>query len=181
MIGWLGAEQLAAHEVAISMVAITFMVVTGFSAAGSIRVGDALGKNDPHKMLKAGNVSLFLTILFMSLCCIIFITANELLVSLFMGGETGTQIGEISLNREITYKISVSLIIIAAFFQLSDGVQATSAGLLKGLTDVNMSVMMKAVEACLTDGEKLMDSNTGKLSGSSKSLCPTINAAAVQI
>ena len=54
MVGWLGTTQLAAHQIAINLASISFMAVLGISAAGSIRVGNAVGKQDISETRKAG-------------------------------------------------------------------------------------------------------------------------------
>lgn len=135
MIGWLGAEHLAAHEIALSMIAITFMIVTGFASAGGIRIGEFYGKKDSVAMFRAGNTSLFLAIIVMTCFCIIFLSFNEFLVSIFM--DKNAQFFT-KLDVSFTIQIANNLLMIAGFFQLFDGIQATSAGLLRGLSDVNI-------------------------------------------
>lgn len=142
MIGWLGAEHLAAHEIALSMIAITFMIVTGLASAGGIRIGEFYGKKDYVAMFRAGNTSLFLAILVMLLFCIIFLSFNEFLVSIFMDKNNHTFA---KLDVSFTINIANSLLMIAGFFQLFDGIQATSAGLLRGLSDVNIPAFISIV------------------------------------
>lgn len=139
MIGWLGAEHLAAHEIALSMIAITFMVVTGLASAGGIRIGEALGRNASTDMFRAGKTSLFLSLVFMTVCCVVFLSFNEFLVSIFMDSESPAFA---KLDVNLTISIANSLLIIAGFFQLFDGIQATSAGLLRGLSDVNIPALI---------------------------------------
>lgn len=125
IIGWLGTNQLAAHQIGISLASITYMVAGGFAAAASIRVGDAQGEQNREKILQRGSSALFLTGIFMSLSCLLFICFNELLVSFYID------------EPEVT-RIASSLLIIAGFFQLSDGIQCVALGALRGLEDVNI-------------------------------------------
>lgn len=125
MIGWLGRDQLAAHQIAISLASITYMIALGFSSAGSIKVGDALGKVSRPLIIRYGTSALLLSVGVMTFSCIIFITLNNFLVSLYIDTPAVT-----------TY--AVSLLIIAGFFQLSDGIQCTMLGVLRGLEDVNI-------------------------------------------
>ncbi|MEO1655232.1 MAG: MATE family efflux transporter, partial [Bacteroidota bacterium] len=125
IIGWLGTHQLAAHQIGISLASITYMVAGGFAAAASIRVGDALGEQNREKILQRGSSAIFLTGIFMILSCLVFIFFNELLVSFYIDDPEVTQ-------------IAASLLIIAGFFQLSDGIQCVALGALRGIEDVNI-------------------------------------------
>jgi multidrug resistance protein, MATE family len=125
MTGWLGTNQLAAHQIAINLASITYMVAGGFAAAGSIRVGDAKGEGSRSKTLRYGTSTIGLAVIFMTLSCIIFIIFNQFLVELYI------KEGEV-------VQIAMSLLIIAGFFQLSDGVQVVALGALRGLEDVNI-------------------------------------------
>lgn len=130
MIGWLGEPQLAAHQIAINMAATTYMMATGISAAGSIRVGSAVGRNNRSAVQRAGTAAFLLVTLFMGICCVLFLTANEFLVGLYIRD-----------NIEVT-TIAASLMIIAGFFQLSDGIQVVGLGVLRGIADVNLPTLL---------------------------------------
>jgi multidrug resistance protein, MATE family len=125
MVGWLGAEQLAAHQIAINLASISFMAALGISMAGSIRVGNAVGKKDISETRKAGFVAILLGAVLMSISGIIFISLNKFLPTLYV-------------TEEVVISFASSLLIIAALFQLSDGVQAVGIGILRGLTDVKI-------------------------------------------
>lgn len=129
MIGWLGTNQLAAHQIGINLASVTYMIAAGFAAAGSIKVGDAWGERSREKVLRFGTTAIILTGAFMSLSCLIFITGNEFLVHLYIDE------GEV-------VQIAASLLIIAGFFQLSDGVQCVALGALRGLEDVNIPTII---------------------------------------
>ncbi|MES2733676.1 MAG: MATE family efflux transporter [Bacteroidota bacterium] len=125
IIGWLGKYPLAAHQVAINLAGITYMMASGFSFAGAIRVGEAVGLGNQAKVVRAGSVALLMVGSFMVFCCVLFLTTNQLLISLYMDDPQVTE-------------IATSLVIIAGFFQLSDGIQVVGLGILRGLADVNI-------------------------------------------
>ena len=125
MVGWLGTQQQAAHQIAINLASISFMAVLGISAAGSIRVGNAVGKKDITETRRAGFTASFLGASIMFLSGIIFIFFRNFLPTLYV-------------NDEVVISYASSLLIIAALFQISDGTQAVGIGILRGLTDVKI-------------------------------------------
>lgn len=126
MIGWLGATQLGAHQIALNMASTTYMIATGISTAGAIRVGNAVGMGDVMRIRRAGIAAFLLATGFMTLCALLFFTANDFLVSLYIRD-----------NPEVA-TLAASLMIVAGFFQLSDGIQVVGIGTLRGLSDVNV-------------------------------------------
>ncbi|MFC5409761.1 MATE family efflux transporter [Larkinella bovis] len=126
MAGWLGADQLAAHQIAINLASTTYMMATGISAAGAIRVGNAFGRSSQRAVRRAGVAALVLVTVFMGLCAIVFLTANDWLVSLYLRD-----------NPDVS-ALAASLVIMGGIFQLSDGVQVVGVGVLRGLSDVNV-------------------------------------------
>ncbi|WP_247233490.1 MATE family efflux transporter [Telluribacter sp. SYSU D00476] len=130
MIGWLGEPQLAAHQIAINMASTTYMMATGIAAAGSIRVGMAVGQRSIQAVRRAGTAAFLLVAAFMGLCCILFLTANDWLVSLYIRD-----------SPEVA-TIAAGLVIIAGFFQLSDGIQVVGLGTLRGIADVNIPTVI---------------------------------------
>ncbi|MCW8848595.1 MAG: MATE family efflux transporter [Melioribacteraceae bacterium] len=129
MVGWLGSNQLAAHQIAINLASISYMVVLGISAASTIKVGNAMGANNQHDAKLAGYSALLLGTLFMFCTGIIFVTLNRFLPTLY-------------INDSEVIGFASSLLLIAALFQLSDGIQAVGLGILKGLTDVKIPMMI---------------------------------------
>jgi len=129
MIGWLGTNQLAAHQIAINLASITFMVVLGISAAGGIRVGNEVGKKDVFEVRKAGFTAVIMGASIMFTFGIIFIVLNEFLPTLY-------------IDNEDVIRIASSLIVIAALFQISDGIQGVGIGVLRGLTDVKIPTLI---------------------------------------
>ncbi len=123
MIGWIGSNELAAHQIAINLASISFMAVLGISQAASVRVGNAMGEQNIPNIRKAGFTAIALGAGIMSLAGLTFILLNNFLPTLY-------------IDDEVVVSIASRLIIIAALFQLSDGTQAVGIGVLRGLTDV---------------------------------------------
>ncbi len=128
IIGWIGAIPLAAHQIALNMAGITYMAASGISAAATIRVGNQLGKNDYPTLRVAGNTCFIMVTVFMTVCGLVFILFNEFLPSLYI--DDPSVIG-----------YAASLLVIAAFFQISDGVQVVGLGALRGLADVKIPTL----------------------------------------
>jgi multidrug resistance protein, MATE family len=125
IIGWYGKYQQAAHQIAINMCSVTYMMVTGVAAAGGIRVGHFWGLKDRRMIILSGSTALGIGAGFMALCAVIFFIFNNYLVQLYT---TDLQV----------VPVAISLLIIGGFFQMSDGIQATALGILRGIADVNV-------------------------------------------
>lgn len=125
MMGWLGENQLAAHQIAINVASTTYMMASGLGIAGGIRVGEGRGLKDIRKIRFSGNVALLLVVIFMTAMMLVILVFNRFLVELY-----------ISDNEVI--EIAIRLMLVAAVFQLSDGVQVVSLGILRGISDVNI-------------------------------------------
>ena len=126
MVGWLGEVQLAAHQIALNMASTTYMMATGISSAAAIRVGASVGRGSLEGVRRAGVAAFILSAIFMGCCALLFLTANEWLVSLYIR------------NNPAVSTMAASLLIMAGFFQLSDGIQVVGIGTLRGLADVNV-------------------------------------------
>ncbi len=125
MIGWISPKAQAAHQVALSVAATTYMMASGLSAAASVRVGNHLGIKNREGVRTAGFSAFVMVLVFMSLMAICFVVFRNQLPALFS-------------NDTEVIGISSSLIVIAAFFQLSDGVQVVGLGALRGIKDVKI-------------------------------------------
>jgi MATE family multidrug resistance protein len=118
-IGTLGALPIAAHQVALNVVAMTYMVPLGIGAAASVRVGQAIGRRDPAGARRAGWVAIFMGAGFMALCGIALVAMPHAIARAF------------SDNEQVVVA-AVSLLQIGAIFQLFDGIQIVSSGSLRG-------------------------------------------------
>ena len=132
MAGWMGKTQQAAHQVALSLAAITYMVASGISAAATVRVGNFHGLKDKDGVKKAGITAYGIVIGFMSCSALMFIVLSSILPQLFSKDEQVIQLAS-------------SLLIIAAFFQLFDGTQVVGLGILRGLNDTVISTVVTLV------------------------------------
>ena len=132
LIGTIGAVEQAAHQIALSISSLTFMVSMGLSQAGSIRASNAFGRGDKQAISFIGKGALIMALIYGSFCAIIFILFRHELPYFF--------------NDE-TQVVSMAsfLLLFAAIFQISDSAQATSAGLLRGIKDVKIPTIFIAI------------------------------------
>ena len=122
MIAKLGAVPLASHQVALNTVSFTYMVPLGLSAAAAVRVGQALGRGDPHGASRAGWTAMLLGTGFMGIMTVLFLVVPQYIVRIYTPdpavlGAAGT------------------LLFVGGFFQLFDGMQTVATGALRGAGD----------------------------------------------
>ena len=132
MIGWMGSEYLAAHQIAINLASITFMIILGISSAATIRVGNFWGQKNLTELKKASNTALMMSIFMMAAFGLTFIITRSWLPTLYIS------------DSEVI-SLAASLLIFAAIFQIFDGTQATGLGVLRGMTDVKIPMLMSFV------------------------------------
>jgi MATE family multidrug resistance protein len=125
--GLISATDIAAHQIALSMASFTFNLCIGFSVASTIMIGGKLGERNFDEIKKIGINNFKLAFLFMLVSGIFFIVARDILPTFFTKKE---DVAVISLASK--------LLIIAALFQLSDGIQVTALGSMRGLQDVKI-------------------------------------------
>lgn len=129
MMGWMGATQQAAHQIALNLAALTYMGATGIAAAATIRSGNAFGKKDFSELRMSAISSYHLVLGYMSCTALLFLSLNHFLPLLY-------------IHDPAVVAIAAHLMIIAAFFQLSDGFQTVGAGILRGLSDVKIPTLV---------------------------------------
>lgn len=132
MIGTLGAVELAAHQIALSLASFTFMISMGLSQAASIRTSNAFGRKDQTAIGMIGKSTLYVGWIYGSCCALVFILLRYQLPYLF------------NSNQEVVTLASV-LILLGAFFQISDSSQAITSGLLRGIKDVRIPTVFIAI------------------------------------
>ncbi len=132
MMGNLGARELAAHQIALSLAALSFMVPLGISGAAATRVGNAIGRRDPAAARRAAGVCLMLGAAVMSVSALTFWLAPELLSRLFT-------------NEVNVIAVAATLLPIAAAFQIFDGLQVVSLGALRGAADTRFPAVIALV------------------------------------
>lgn len=132
LIGTIDAVSLAAHQIAITLAAMTFMVSAGLSQGSSIRTSNALGRGDWPAISAIGKSTLIISLAFGSVCAVGFVALREYL--------------PLAFNDERTVvALAASLLFYAAIFQISDSLQAIGAGLLRGIKDVKIPTILIAV------------------------------------
>ncbi len=137
MMGWLGTAPLAAHGIAISLAGLTFMVHLGLSNAATIRAGNAFGRGDRAHLARGGKVVTVMSLLVSAVAIVLFLTFPDALMSLFLDAEDP--------QRDQILLIGGVLMAAAALFQLMDGMQAVALGLLRGVQDTGMPMVIAAL------------------------------------
>jgi MATE family multidrug resistance protein len=122
MMGWMGTEAMAGHQVAINLAALTFMVPLGVGDAASVLVGQAVGRGDPEGTRGAARAAFVCGVTFMAMTAAVFLSLPEPLARLY-----SRDLGVIG--------VAASLIPIAGVFQIFDGTQVVASGVLRGLGD----------------------------------------------
>jgi MATE family multidrug resistance protein len=130
--GRLGATALAAHEVVLQVAATAFMVPLGVAAAGSVRVGQAIGREDPAGAARSGWAALAIGVGFMAVSGLTMVAVPSLIIGRFT-----TDAGVLATSR--------SLLIAAAVFQVFDGTQVVGAGALRGLGETKLPMYANLV------------------------------------
>jgi MATE family multidrug resistance protein len=130
--GALTPAAVAAHQIALNLASFMFMIPFGMASAGAVRVGQAIGRGDVEGVRAAGQAALVIGGGFMAGAGILFVAFPSALLHLFTRDADVIRIG-------------LSLLAIAALFQLFDGVQAVSTGLLRGLGDTRTAMLWHLV------------------------------------
>ena len=120
--------SLAAHGIAVQVIATTFMVPLGISSAAAVRVGHAVGRGDRRGVAAAGWAALLIAALFMGAAGIALWTVPRWIVRLFIS-DTAVIVAGVTLLR------------IAAFFELFDGLQVVATGALRGVGDTRAPML----------------------------------------
>lgn len=132
LMGWLGTASLAGHEIALNMAALTFMVPLGVGGAAAAVVGRAIGRGDMAAARRDALASVVCGVGFMCLSAAIFIAAPEFLASLYT-------------REPATFAIAIALIPLAGAFQIFDGLQAVTSGILRGTGDTRVPAILHIV------------------------------------
>ena len=132
IVGMIGPVQQAAHQIALNIASVSYMMVSGLGAAATIRVGNQLGRRDIPMLRIAGQSLFHLTLAMMVLTMILLISLRHLLPEFY------------SSDPEVLQHTAV-LMIAAGIFQLPDGLQATTLGALRGVQDVNIPTIIAFV------------------------------------
>ena len=129
MMGWLGETPLASHQVAIGLAGFTYMISLGVSQATTIRISHQMGVGDYVALQRAAYASTHLVLFFMSVMGVIFVVFRNYLPLMF------TEDPQVIL-------IASQLLIVAAVFQVFDGLQVIMLSTLRGMADVKIPMFM---------------------------------------
>ena len=144
LIGAIGTIELAAHGVALQIASATFLVHLGLANAATIRAGQALGREDGAGLLRGALVASVLSMAFVGVAVVLFLAVPEWLMGLFLDPSDPATPAVIA--------VGVSLLAIAALFQLADAGQVMAVGLLRGLEDTRVPMIYAAISYWLVGG-----------------------------
>ncbi len=132
LIGTIGAVDQAAHQVAINLASMTYMMAGGISAAATIKTGNNFGKEDYLNLRLSAISSYHIVLVFMAIAALLFAGLNQYLPLIYT-------------SDKAVINIAAQLLIIAGLFQLFDGTQVVGLGILRGLGDVNIPTFITFV------------------------------------
>jgi multidrug resistance protein, MATE family len=130
--GMLDPISSAAHQIALNMAGVAFMIPLGLGSAGAVRVGHAVGAGDPHRASAAGWTAIMLAAAFMVFAALTFVVVPRQLIGLFSTDEHVLSVG-------------TSLLLLAAIFQLFDGIQGVITGTLRGIGNTRTPMVVNLI------------------------------------
>lgn len=130
LMGWLGATEVAGHQIALSLSSLSFMVPMGISLAASVRVGHAVGRGDAVGMAQAARAALWVGSAVMVVSALAFLFAARQLAAAYT-------------NTESVISVATDLIVLAGIFQIVDGAQVVAEGILRGVGDTKTAMWAK--------------------------------------
>jgi MATE family multidrug resistance protein len=137
LMGMISTMALAAHQIALQVTAILFMIPYGISMAATVRVGHAVGRADAGGIRRAGLVAIALGIAFAVVLTLAVIAARFAIARLFLG--------ETLANADATIALAAQLLLVGATFFITDALQTIAAGALRGLNDTRVPLIFAAV------------------------------------
>ena len=132
MIGWFGAEALASHQIALNLASITYMIATGISASSMISLGYFYGKKNYADLKKSGYANFIIVSIMMGVFGVLFILFRKELPAFY-------------IDDPDVIILASNLIIIAALFQIPDGIQSVGLGVLRGIRDTKVPTLVTFV------------------------------------
>ena len=132
MMGWIGAEALAAHQIVNAIGGLAYMIPLGMAGAVSIRVGLAVGADDPDRLRPIMKATFVMVTLWQALAALTFIFGGRLLA-------------EAMSDDPAVISLTVTLFVIVALLQVADGIQGTALGALRGMSDMNVPTVITLI------------------------------------
>ncbi len=139
--GNIGKTSQAANQIALSLATVTFMFAMGLSVTAMIRVSNQKGLGDYKQLLVVARSIFLLAIIIEVMFALLFITLHNFLPHFFLNMDNS---GQLLANSEVI-EIAAKLLIVAAVFQISDGIQVVALGALRGLQDVKIPMYITFV------------------------------------
>jgi MATE family multidrug resistance protein len=133
LMGLIGTTALAAHQIALQVTAILFMIPFGISMAATVRVGHAVGRNDGPGVKRAGLVAMLLGIVIAAILTLAVVATRFEVAAFFLGGIAG--------NAAATIDLAATLLLVGASFFVTDAVQSIAVGNLRGLKDTRVPLL----------------------------------------
>ena len=137
LMGLIGTTALAAHQIALQITAILFMVPFGIGMAATVRVGHAVGRNDAAAVRRAGFVATLLGIVCVSALTLAVILGRFAIARFFFG--------EAAESAGAVIELTATLLLVGATFFVADGIQTVAAGALRGLNDTRVPLLFAAI------------------------------------
>jgi MATE family multidrug resistance protein len=137
MVGWIGAVPLAAHGIALQVTSVAFMIQVGLSQAATVRAGRALGRRDETALRMIGQSGVVLSVVSAGLIGLVFVAIPEPFVSAFVDPDDPA--------RGAVVATGISLLMLAALFQVVDALQVMALGLLRGVQDTGVPMVLAAI------------------------------------
>jgi multidrug resistance protein, MATE family len=137
LMGLISTTALAAHQIALQIAAILFMVPFGIGMAATVRVGHAVGRRDAPAVRRAGFVATGLGIVFMSTMTLAVILGRFAVARFFFG--------EAVESGGAVIDLTATLLMVGATFFVADGIQTVAAGALRGMNDTRIPLLFAAI------------------------------------
>jgi len=132
LMGRLGTNQMAGHQVALNLASLTYMVPLGVSAAVAVLVGQAIGREDPIAARRSARTALLVGVSFMLGTATLFLTIPHTLAALYT-------------DSEAVLLVAAMLLPLAGLFQVFDGIQVVTSGVLRGLGDTRSPMIINII------------------------------------
>jgi len=137
LMGLIGTTALAAHQIALQVTAILFMIPFGISMAATVRVGHAAGRNDAAGVRRAGLVAMLLGIAIAAILTFAVVATRFAIAEFFLGGTVE--------NAAATIELAAMLLLVGASFFVTDAIQSIAVGSLRGLKDTRVPLLFAGI------------------------------------
>jgi MATE family multidrug resistance protein len=137
LMGWIGTAELAAHGIALQCASLAFMIPLGLAQAATVRVGVAAGANDREALVRASWVVVIISAGIAVIGGLLFSTFPSFFAGLFLD--------RTKADAAVVLGFATTFVVVAGVFQLVDGLQAIAAGLLRGIKDTRIPMILALI------------------------------------